>query len=743
MKLRIKIASALLAFGLAVAIAPPSFAEPNVPEPPAARETDANITRLTARLLEESQFAHHPFDTAMAAALIDRYLDSLDVARSLFLQSDVDEFAKDAAPLAKSTRGVGDTGVARAIFGRYLERLEQQVTYVTHALQTATFDFTKRDAYAFDRAQMAHPRDLAAASDLWRQELRSEYLEEKLGGKGADQIVNLLTHRHTQELQTMKALRSDEVLEGYLDTLAHVYDPHSDYLGHEEMESFSISMNLSLVGIGATLETSDGFCKIRELVPGGPAARSGLLKPGDRIVAVAQGDQEPVDIMYLPLSRAVELIRGPKASTVTLTVIPAGAASGSLGKKVALVRDQIKLEDEEAKARIVDLPASQGAVLRVGVIDLPSFYSSMGDDRAPRRSASDDVARLLTKLKAEHVRGVVLDLRRNGGGSLDEAIKMTGLFIRQGPVVQTRDSEGHIEVGTDPDPAVAYDGPTVVLVSRFSASASEILTGALQDYERALVVGDSSTFGKGTVQDVLPLTRVMDEMGLAHAYDPGALKVTTNMFYRPSGTSTQLRGVASDIVIPSTTDFAQVSESAQKNALPWDAIPAARYGRLNRVRPYASVLRARSVQRVATDSEFALLGKEIAHIKKTLSIRSVSLNEAERRHERAQSAARKRALESDVRKVRATAPVAYEITLENASSAGLPAPPAFPSNANTASKAGGPPADAVSSEPDDLDDDGSGRTTADDIVLDEGERILADYVGLLGRKRGTSDLAVR
>jgi carboxyl-terminal processing protease len=285
--------------------------------PPPPRTTEANITRLTTGLLEHSQFAHHPFDSELAGTLLERYLDSLDGTRSLFLKSDVEELGAYRATLAQATHGSGDTTAAHAIFGRYLQRLEQRVSYIDHALQTSTLDFTGHDSYSYDREHAERPRDLAAAQQLWRQQLRAEYLQEKLGGKKPEEIASALTRRHDHELQTMKAFKSDEVLEVYLNALAHVYDPHSDYLGHEQMESLSIAMNLSLFGIGATLENADGYCKVRELVPGGPAARSGKLGPGDRIVAVAQAGGEPVDITNMPLSRAVELVRGPKGSTVT------------------------------------------------------------------------------------------------------------------------------------------------------------------------------------------------------------------------------------------------------------------------------------------------------------------------------------------------------------------------------------------------------------------------------------------
>ena len=589
---------------------------------------------------------------------------------------------------------------------------------MTELLRTTTFDFTGHDSLSFDREHAPRPGDLAAAQALWKQQLRAEYLQEKLGDKNPEQIVRTLTKRYAQQLQTMKSLRSDEVLELYLDTLTHVYDPHSDYLGHEGMESLSIAMKLSLFGIGATLESADGYTKIRELVPGGPAARSGLLKAGDRIVAVTQAGKEPVDIVNMPLPRAVELIRGPKGSTVTLTVIPAGAPDGSATRTEAIVRDEVHLADQEAKAKIVDMPGKDGELMRFGVIDLPSFYANVdGPGGQAQRSATADVARLLAKLKSEHVRGVVLDVRRNGGGSLEEAITLAGLFIRQGPVVQTRDQAGDIEVGADMDPAVQYDGPLVLLTSRFSASATEILAGALQDYGRALVVGDPSTFGKGTVQNILPLARLMDKVGLAHDYDPGALKVTTNKFYRPSGASTQLRGVSSDIVIPSTTDLAEVSESTLKDPLPWDVVPPKPHESLDRVQPYLAALRERSAQRIATDKAFGYLEADMARLRRSEDAKSVSLNEAERRLELAQAKARR---EDEAGAVETVRPPTYEITLENLASPGLPPRHVFAAVAAAHPAPAGPDEDDAKSSP------------ADDVVLNEGVRILQDYVALLG-----------
>ncbi len=681
---------------------------------PASGTTEANITRLTTNLLERSQFAHHMLDDKLARRFLDRYLDSLDPTRSLFLQSDVDDFAASGADLARATRDVGDTHLARAIFARFVERLGQRSAYLTRAL-AGTFDFTGHDVYAFDREHAPRPRDLTDAHHLWHEQLRADYLQEKLGDHKPSEIVHTLALRYAQQAKMTRSFGPDQVLDVYLNALAHVYDPHSDYLGHEEMESFSIAMNLSLFGIGATLEYKDGYCTIRDLVPGGPAARSRAIKPGDRIIAVAQAGKDPVDITNMPLSQAVELIRGAKGSTVTLKILPAGAVEGAPATTVSIARGEVKLEDQEAKARIVDM--TTGHKLRLGVIDLPSFYA--GDRDGMRRSATADVARLLRKLEAEHVRGIVLDLRRNGGGSLAEAISLTGLFIRTGPVVQTRDQIGRIEVGSDTDPSVVYDGPLVLLTSRFSASATEILAGALQDYGRAVVVGDSATFGKGTVQNVVPLARIMDRLGLAHRYDPGALKITTDKFYRPSGASTQLRGVASDIVVPSLSEVSGVSEAALKDPLPWDTIPSASYDRLGLVAPYVATLRARAARRIASEKDFAYLAGDAVRLEQRLATKSISLNEAERRLELSQDKARDAERIAADRAMRSTEPTTYAITLENASAPGLP--PAT-SNADATS-----PNHAQTK----LDRSDAKQWSSDDVILREGERILADYVELL------------
>lgn len=692
----------------------------------AAHDTDANVTRLTSAILAESQFSHHPLDAELASRLLDRYLDALDGSRELFLQPDVDDFAAYRSTLAQDTLAAGDTAAAHAIFARYLLRLRQQVAYQDALLHGATFDFSGHDGYVYDRSHAPRPTALPAAQALWRQELRAEYLDEKLADKPAPEIVATLSRRLQQRLKTAQQMHDDEILEIYLDALAHVYDPHSDYLGREEVANLAISMNLSLFGIGASLDSADGYLRVHELMPGGPALRSGKLAPGDRIVAVAQAGQPPVDVVNMPLARAVTLIRGAKGSTVTLTVLPAGPVAGGAPRTVSLVRGEINLEDQEAKARLLELPRAGTTPLRLGVIELPAFYADMGlgGGSPGHRSATADVARLLQKLTAEHVQGVVLDLRHNGGGSLEEAISLTGLFIRKGPVVQTRDASGAIQVGTDDDARVLYDGPLVLLTSRFSASATEILAGALQDYGRAVVVGDRATFGKGTVQSMVGLGAVMDRVGLPHAYDPGALKVTISKFYRPSGASTQLRGVAADIVLPSPTDFAAVGEAALENPLPWDTVPAAPYQRLDRVQPYLPVLRADAARRVKAGRDFAYLADDIDRLGRRLATKSVSLNETERRAELTRAQARREEMLREERADGAPHPVTYPITLRDVDGPGLPAP-IDPAEQRRQLAARRTTADDTTDQSDVV------KGSGEDPVLDESVRILSDYVGLI------------
>jgi carboxyl-terminal processing protease len=687
-------------------------------DPLDAEATDAATTALTSKILENSQFAHQQLDNKLAGKFLDRYLDTLDGTHQLFLQSDLDEFAKFRPTLADATRSQGDSRLAHLVFKRYQERLAQRAAFISGLLDAGKFDFTTEESFSYDRKDLPRPANLAAAQVIWKQQLRYEYLQEKLAGKKEPEIAKILARRSSRMVEAMRKLNSKAVLEIYLEALAQVYDPHSDYMGPEQLKSFEIAMNLSLIGIGATLQSEDGYCKIKELVPGGPAARSGLVKGGDRIVGVAQkAGEEFTDLVDLPLSQAVDLIRGKKGTTVFLNIIPADATDDSIRKTITIVREEIKLEDQQAKAQIIDMPAGD-KTRRIGIIDLPTFYAGEGNGKGAPTSCTADVARLINKLKQENVTGIILDLRRNGGGSLQEAIDLTGLFIPSGPVVQTRSMEGRTEVGKDRDDKVAYNGPLVVLTSRFSASASEILAGALQDYGRAVIVGDTSTFGKGTVQTIVPLDRVMQSEGLVPGSDPGALKVTISKFYRPSGKSTQLEGVKADIVIPSLTDIPEIGESDLGNPLPWDTIPAVKFTGTNRVNGSLATLRTRSGLRIASDPDFADLKSDIERFRKMRDDKTVSLNETRRQKEKADLQAHSEAVKKQ-RLARATpAPAAFEVTLKNVSKPGL-GDPVKPK----------PPVVDLDEDPDTKDDIAS--APAEDIILEEARNILADYTDLL------------
>jgi carboxyl-terminal processing protease len=555
-----------------------------------------------------------------------------------------------------------------------------------------------------------------------------------------EEIVDTLTHRYQRTLRFFAEWNNDDVLQLYLTVLAHVYDPHSDYFGRAQLEQFSIGMNLSLFGIGAELQFDDGYCKVRRLLPGGPAIKSKLVKVDDRIVAVAQSNQPPVDIVEMSLNKAVQLIRGPKGTEVRLTIIPAGADS-STRSTITLIRDEIPLEEQAAKAKIIDLPGNGPEPVRLGVIDLPSFYAtfeaSSSRDKPEPKSTTTDVAKLLEKLKKEKVAGVILDLRNNGGGSLEEAIRLAGLFIKSGPVVQVRETDGTVTAAEDPDSSIWYDGPLVVLTSRHSASASEIVAGALQDYGRALIVGDAATHGKGTVQSVNQLRPFIQYTDRSVTNDPGALKLTIKQFFRPCGVSTQLKGVLADVVLPSVaSESKDFGESALENPLPQgEPIPAAKYDHFNLVEPYLPELRKRSAQRLAADKEYQYIREDIELFRKHQADKTISLNKKQRLAEQEELEARQKARDKE-RLARIDPPEkVYELTLKLAAQPGLP-PPLAKTNAHLAAAsspaASGAGTNAVAST-------AAGTAVTDeaehpsvpDEPLVEAEHILADYLSLL------------
>jgi carboxyl-terminal processing protease len=692
---------------------------------PTSNADYSRIAFVVGRLLTDQHYLHHPLDATISNRLFDHFLDMLDPQRLYFLQSDLDEWAPLRDELAAKIKSSGDTTFSQTAFGRFKERFEAQNAFALDTLKTAQFTFTGDDTIQLDRKTAARPKDLDAAKALWLQQLRFEYLQEKLNHKKPDEIVQTLTRRYTRLAKNFQEDEGpDEIFELYLKNLCFAFDPHSEYFGKASSEEFSISMNVSLVGIGAQLESQDGYVKIVNLIPGGPAFKSKKLKAGDRIVGVAQDTAggDVVDVVDMNLSKVVEMIRGTKGTTVRLVIQPAAATDPATRQTIALVRDEVKLEDKSAKAEIIETPSGivGGKPTRLGVISLPSFYGG-GPDAA--HHATEDIARLIKKLKEAAVSGIVLDLRGNPGGSLNEAIGTVGLFIKQGPVVQSRYANGQIEVQRDTDPSIAWDGPLVVLTSHGSASASEIVTGALRDYGRAVVVGDSQTFGKSTVQEIRPLKEIMDQVNLQTASDPGSLHLTIAMYFLPGGKSTQLTGVPSDIVIPSPSDIIGEGEKMFPNPLKPAEIKPSTFDRVNRVQPYLAELRRRSGQRVAHSTDFAYLESEIARLKKTIADKTVSLNEQARDKERMEAEARAKARKKILAARAVPNERIYAINLNNALLPGLPQP----------LKAGKIAEAHQAPDASTLSDDVPAAPTGPaerDLTLDEAQRILQDYIAL-------------
>ncbi len=655
---------------------------------------DARIAFIAARLMEGYHYQQHPLDHDLSVKFFDGYINALDPRHETFLQTDLDEFQSVRTNLDVLTVGSSskaELAPAFSIYQRFAERSVQHTAYINELLQHEKFKFATDEKIAVDRRHDPFPKTLDEAKQLWRQRLRYEYLLEKLAREihetnetftvklpadATTNIIALLEKRYNWNLRLTTNWSSDSVLEAYLNFgLAHAYDPHSDYFGPPKAADFSIDMNLALFGIGAQLTEDYGFCTIRELLPGGPAMKSKQLKPDDRIVAVAQGDKPPVDVVNMELNKVVQQIRGTKGTEVRLTISP--AEDRSARRVVTLVRDEIKLEDKEAKAQLIEYPDGQ----RIGIIDLPSFYAPVSDGSGARptpKYTSVDVTKLLERLKKEKVQGIILDLRRNPGGSLEEAVRFTGLFIKDGPVVQARDSASHITIDSDPDPNIVYAGPLVVMLNRFSASASEIAAAALQDYGRAVIVGDVSTHGKGTVQQLQQLRPFVWPANSNATNDPGMLKITKGKFYRVSGASTQLKGVASDIVLPDILNhYSTIGESALENALPWDTIQPARFEKLNLVDPFLAELQKRSESRVATNQEFSYIKQDIEQFKKNQADKTASLNEhdviADRERDTLKLHARDK--ERDLRPL-PTVKV-YELTVKNSDDDELPAPKSY------------------------------------------------------------------
>ena len=637
-------------------------------------------------LLKRHHYSKPPLDDARSVIIYDSYLKLLDPSRSYFMASDIAEFDKWKTQFDDFLKS-GDLNAGFTIYKRYLDRVKARLDFALAELNKGVdkIDFTAKETLLIDRKDAPWLKSTAELDDLWRKRVKDEVLRMKIAGKEPKQIQETLTKRYKNQLARLDQTRAEDIFQAYINTFAMSYDPHTNYLSPDNAENFDINMSLSLEGIGAVLQSDNDQVKVVRLVPAGPADKTKQVAPADKIIGVAQGNKEMVDVVGWRLDEVVKLIRGPKGTVVRLEVIPASnAPNDQTTKIVPITREAVKLEDQAVKKSVLNLK-QDGKDYKLGVIEIPAFYLDFKAFRAgdpDYKSTTRDVKKLLTELQKDKVDGVVIDLRNNGGGSLQEATELTSLFIDKGPTVLVRNADGRVDVLEDENPGAFYKGPMALLVNRLSASASEIFAGAMQDYHRALIIG-GQTFGKGTVQTIQPLNH-------------GELKLTLAKFYRVSGQSTQHQGVLPDIDYPSIIDTKEIGESALPEAMPWDTIRAAIKPAIDPFKPYIAQLKSEHDVRSTKDAEFVFIRDKLALAQKLMTEKTVSLNEAERRAQHSDIEAKQLAMENIRRKAKGEEPL-KELKKEDE--------------------------DALAAEPDKTKPE-------DDAYLSETGRILLDYLKL-------------
>lgn len=587
--------------------------------------------KVIAYILDNNHYRKVHFNDSLSSAILDEYIKSLDNNKTYFVASDLAVFDKYRTKLDDLTRAE-NVEAAFEVYAVFRKRFDQRMDYILNNLVKKPFDYSVDEYYETDRDKETWAKDEAALNEVWRKIIKSQALSLKLAGKNQADIEKALTERYQRFSKSIHQFNSEDVFSMYMNTITEAYDPHTNYMSPRSADVFKQQMSLSLEGIGARLQTDNDYTKVSEIITGGPADKSKLVGVNDRIIGVAQGaDGEMVDVIGWRIDDVVKLIKGPKGTTVKLQILPAETGVTGASKVISLVRDKIKLEDQQAKKSVINYEKN-GKLLKLGVITLPSFYMDFdayqkGDPNYT--STTRDVQRLIAELQAEKIDGLAVDLRNNGGGALAEAIELTGLFIKDGPVVQVKNSANKVEVGKDDDPKVAYNGPLVVLTNRFSASASEIFAGAIQDYHRGVIIGES-TYGKGTVQTVVDLKRFIN----APDDEVGELKITFQKFYRVTGSSTQHKGVTPDINLPTALNPEQFGESSSQSALPWDEIKGTLYQKTPMVndRTLASLNKLYQ-QRLLEDAQLKRFVSETAETRKSYLETKISLNEATRKKE--------------------------------------------------------------------------------------------------------------
>lgn len=596
-------------------------------------------TNLTTRFLTNWHYRDTRLDDDLSGKILDQYIEALDPNKNYFLTADISSFERYRNGLDDALRH-SDLQPAYDIFNLYIERVGQRIAYSREALKQP-MDFSIDEEYQYDRTDEPWAANGQEMDEMWRKRVKNDYLRLKLTDKDDAAIVETLEKRYDTLARRIDELKTEDVFQFFMNAFAQSIEPHTSYLSPRTSANFEISMKLSLEGIGALLGRETEYTTISSVVPGGPAALDGRLKPGDRITAVGQGaDGKMVDVIGWRIDDVVELIRGPKGTSVRLEVLPEDVGITGPPTIIEIVRNEVKLEEQAAKSRVIDVPVpGSEEPVKIGVIDLPVFYldfSGRAENRPDYRSSTRDVRRLIGELTEQGITGLVIDLRNNGGGSLLEATTLTGLFIDKGPVVQVRNSNGRISMEEDVESGMAWDGPMAVLVNRYSASASEIFAAAIQDYGRGLIIGEP-TFGKGTVQSLIDL----DDYAPADAPSLGQLKITMAQFFRINGGSTQNHGVEPDIRFPSAGDPQQYGERSLRNALPWTSIDPARYQSRGDLSQLAAVAGDRFATRMHADEEFDWLMSDIDEFNRKSGRTSVSLLESSARQEMEQAEAKR------------------------------------------------------------------------------------------------------
>jgi carboxyl-terminal processing protease len=608
----------------------PSPAVPAATAVLAPTEQENYVARRVADIVAREHYRRAPLDDHLSSLILDRYLDAIDGGRSYFFASDIAEFERYRYELDDAIKA-GDVEPAFVIFRRYQQRSRERMAYAIELLNKKP-DFDVDESFNFDREKEPWPANTAEMNELWRKRVKNDELSLVIAGKQWTEAADVLRKRYEHVAKRMDQSKPEDVFEAFMNAFVLSLDPHSNYFSARNSEEYNIQMSLSYEGIGASLQLTDDYVTVIDVIAGGPAATSGKLAANDRITAVGEGKAgELTDVIGWRLDDVVQKIRGPGGTLVRLQLLPAGAAPGSPQKVVEFTRNRVSLEAQAAHKAMRVLQRN-GHDVKVGIITVPSFYQDYDASRAGAkdyRSTTRDVQRLITELRKDGSDVLIMDLRANGGGYLPEAESLTGLFIDRGPVVQLRDTTGRIEVDDDPDPAVFYSGPMIVLVDRFSASASEIFAGAIQDYGRALIVGQQ-TYGKGTVQNAHPLNYTI----FGRKPELGQLNVTIGKYYRITGESTQDRGVTPDIVLPSLIDANEVGESTRDRALPWDHIEPAAFRVEGDLKATAASLEKLHAERTANSADFRYLRDDIAALEAMRRQKTLSLNIKTRETER-------------------------------------------------------------------------------------------------------------